>query len=906
MSDTPPRRVVLIDGSGYIFRAFFALPPMTRPDGTPVNAVFGFAAMLLKLMQERPQDDLVVVFDAGRETFRNAIYPAYKAQRDEAPPELVPQFPLIREAARAFGLPVVEVEGFEADDLIATYAKEARAHGLPVEIVSSDKDLMQLIGDGVAMWDPIKQKPIGPAEVMEKYGVEPRRVRDVLALIGDTSDNVPGVPGIGPKTAAQLIAEHGDLESILAAAGSIKQPKRREALLAHADTARLAYRLVGLRDDVPLPLHLDDLKRVRIDPDRLLPFLQANGFRSLVQRIEGLGEVQAARQAETVRREARYHTIRDLAALEAVLARAIDGGRLAIDTETTSLQVTRAALVGISLAVDEHEGFYLPLGHVDALGQKQSGQLDVDAVLDRLRPVLADAAVLKIGHNLKYDIGVLDKYRVGVTPFDDTMLISYVLDGALHGHGMDELAKRHLDHDTISYDSLTGTGKGRIGFEQVPIDRATDYAGEDALVTYRLWQVLKPRLVEARLVGVYESLDRPLPPIVAAMELRGIKVDRQKLRRLSGDFNQRMAALEDEAHKLAGRSFNLGSPKQLGEILFDELGLSGGKKAKTGAYVTDADVLEDLAAQGHALPRVILDWRQLQKLTRTYTDALVEQIDPGTGRVHTSYMLAATSTGRLSSTDPNLQNIPIRTEEGRTIRTAFVPEDGYVLMSADYSQIELRVLADMAGIDALKDAFAKDADIHSITAAQMFGVPVEQVGGELRRSAKMINYGIVYGIGAFGLAQRLGIPQAQAKAYIDAYFQQYPGIREYMERTKALAREQGYVPTLFGRRCWIPEINNKIPSRRAYAERAAINAPIQGTAADIMRKAMIRVDRAIRTERAGARLLLQVHDELVLEVPKDEVAATEALVRPMMEGAARLSVPLVVEIGHGASWEQAH
>jgi DNA polymerase-1 len=908
MSDTDTKRLVLIDGSGYIFRAFFALPPMTRPDGTPVNAVFGFANMLLKLMQERPGDDLVVVFDHARESFRNQLYDQYKANRDEPPPELRPQFALVRDAARAFGLPVVEAPGYEADDLIAAYAKQGKAAGEPVVIVSSDKDLMQLVGERVEMWDPMKQKAIGREEVIERFGVGPELVRDALALIGDTSDNVPGVPGIGPKNAAQLLVEFGSLEGLLANLDRIKQPKRRQCLEENAERARLSYRLVCLDDEAPLPLGLEELRRRPFDPRTLLAFLQENGFKSLAGRIEQLAG--AAEEARSERRETgarRFAALASLAELDDLLARAVEAGRLAIDTETTSLNLARARLVGVCLAVEPGEGFYLPIAHVDEFGQRRDGQHDLAEVVERLRPVLADPSVLKIGHNIKYDMGVLARYGLEVSPVDDTMLISYVLHGASHGHGMDELAKRYLDYDPIPYEAVCGKGASQIGFAEVAIDKATAYAAEDAEVTLCLWQSLRPRLLEERMLTVYETVDRPIVPIVAEMEGRGIKVDAHRLRRLSADFTQRMAEREAEAYKLAGRSFNLGSPKQLGEVLFDELNLGGaGRKTKTGAYATGADILEELALQGHELPRVILDWRQLQKLTRTYTDALVEQIDPDTGRVHTSYSLAATSTGRISSNDPNLQNIPIRTEEGRKIREAFVAEEGHLLVSVDYSQIELRLLADMADIKPLKEAFANNIDVHAVTASQMFGVPVDTVGGDLRRSAKTINYGIVYGIGAFGLAQRLGIPQAKAREYIESYFQQYPGIRDYMDKTKAQAREKGFVCTLWGRRCFVPEINAKIPSRRAYAERAAINAPVQGTAADIMKRAMARVWRTLRRELPEARLLLQVHDELVLEVPEKLVGDAAALIRPAMERAASLSVPLEVEVGSGRTWQEAH
>jgi len=909
-AESPKPRLVLVDGSGYIFRAFFALPPMTRGDGTPVNAVFGFSSMLFKLMQDHRDDDMIVVFDAGRVSFRNEIYDQYKANRDEPPPELVPQFALVRDAARAFGLPAVEVEGFEADDLIATYVDRARELDRDVIIVSSDKDLMQLVAPGVVMWDPMKAREIGPAEVEERFGVPPELVQDCLALAGDSSDNVPGVPGIGVKTAAQLLKDFGSLEKLLAEAETIKQPKRRQSLIEFADQARLSKELVALRHDAPLPVELDGAVRREIDGAVLHAFLKENDFKALIGRIEQVADAAAAERADTAKAAGTdgpvYAAITELAELDALLAAAEAKGLLAIDTETTSLNVARAELVGLSLAVEGNRGFYVPLGHVDDFDQRQPGQLGLTEVLDRLRPVLADPGILKIGHNLKYDIGVLIKYDVPVTPFDDTMLLSYVLDGASHGHGMDELAERHLDHTTIPYEAVCGKGAKQIGFAQVPIDKATDYAAEDAAVTFRLWEFLKRRLIDERVVTVYETLERPLPPILAQMETTGIKVDKGHLQQLSSTFTQRMAEREEAAIKLAGRPFNLGSPKQLGEILYDEMGLAGGKKTKTGAYATGAEILEELAAQGHELPQVVLDWRQLQKLTRTYTEALVEEIVPQTGRVHTSYMMAATSTGRLSSTDPNLQNIPIRTEEGRKIREAFVADAGHLLISADYSQIELRVLAHMADIQALKDAFAKDTDIHAVTAARMFKVDEKDVGGDLRRRAKTINYGIIYGIGAFGLAQRLGIPQSEAKAFIEAYFEEYPGVKEYMERAKAEAREKGYVLTLFGRRCYVPEIASKQPNRRSYAERQAINAPIQGSAADIMKRAMRRVAKSLDDADLGVRMLLQVHDELVFEVPEQAVEKVKGLVKSTMEGAASLDVPLVVDVGSGSSWGAAH
>ena len=900
-------RLVLIDGSGYIFRAFFALPPLTDPNGVPVGAVFGFCNMLFRLVQDMPGEQLVVVFDKGKASFRDAIYADYKANRLEPPDDLVPQFKVVREATEAFGLPMIELEGYEADDIIATYAREARAAGREVIIVSSDKDLMQLIRQGVQMYDPMKQKAIDRAEVIERFGVGPEQVRDVLALAGDTSDNVPGVPGIGVKTAAQLLQEFGDLEGLLANAATIRQPKRRENLLEHAEQARISQRLVTLCDAVPSLPPLEQLHDSGIDYPGLLGFARAHGFRSLAQRVEPLAQTHARAPApdQAPARTAEYATVTDFESLDAWLERATARGILALACTTTSPNIARAELVGLSLATGEGEACYIPLAHRDDFGTLAAGQLPRGEVLERLRPLLEDPAVLKVGHNLKYDQSVLARYGLEVAPYDDTMLLSYVLDGASHGHGLEELAGLHLEHAMTTYEAVCGSGRKRIPFEKVPLEQAAAYAAGCADVALRLHGALKLALARERRMRVYETIERPLVAVVAAMERRGIKVDPPMLSRLSADFSARMAELEAEAYRLAGRAFNLGSPKQLGEILFDEQGLDSARKTRTGSHGTAAGILEGLAAQGHELPRIVLDWRQLQKLTGTYTDALIQEIAPD-GRVHTSYAMAATSTGRLSSNDPNLQNIPIRSEEGRKIRRAFIADAGHLLLSADYSQIELRVLAHMAGIAALKEAFAKDVDVHAVTASQMFGVPIEGMDPLLRRNAKMINYGIIYGIGAFGLAQRLGIEFDVARRYIEAYFERYPGIRDYMERAKDEARAHGYVTTLFGRICATPEIRSGNPSRRGYAERAAINAPIQGSAADIMKRAMIRADRALANSNLGARMLLQVHDELVFEVPEDEIEPTADLIRDVMEHAAHLEVPLVVEVGWGPNWDAAH
>ncbi|KIL97468.1 DNA polymerase I [Paramagnetospirillum magnetotacticum MS-1] len=925
---TAPRHVTLIDGSGFIFRAFHGLPPMTRPDGTPVNAVYGFTTMLMKLLADSQSDHVAVIFDSSRKTFRSEIYPEYKAHRPPAPDELVPQFPLVREATRAFDLPAIELEGFEADDLIATYARLAVEAGASVTIVSSDKDLMQLVGPGVDMYDPMKNRAIGEAEVREKFGVAPDKVVDVQALCGDSSDNVPGVPGIGVKTAAQLIEEYGDLDTLLARASEIKQPKRRESLIEHAELARISRQLVRLRTDAPVPVPLADLDVKPPAPEKLAAFCAAQGFRSLMGRLNAKIPTTAPTATRAIvdtasaeapslppKVESDYELVTDLAALDRWVAQASKAGLVGFDTETTGLDPLRAKLVGVSLALAPGRACYIPVMH--SSGEAQGDLLggpSADApklipaadILARLKPLLADPAVLKVGHNIKYDMQVMAGLGLAIQSFDDTMLLSYVLDGASHGHGLDELCLLHLGHRNISFAEVCGSGRNQVTFDRVPLDKACAYAAEDADMTLRLHGLLKPRLLLERMVSVYETLERPLVPVIAAMERDGIKVDRPQLMALSEDFGRRLTELETEVVALNnGEAFNLGSPQQLGKVLFETLNLPGGKKTKTGQWATGADVLEDLAHL-HPLPARLLDWRQLSKLKGTYTDALVAQINPATGRVHTSYALAATTTGRLSSSDPNLQNIPIRTEEGRKIRHAFVAEPGKRLISADYSQIELRLVAHVAEIEGLRDAFADGADIHAITASQVFGVPLDGMDSALRRRAKAINFGIIYGISPFGLAAQLGIPQGEAKAYIEAYFARYPEIRTFMERTKEEAREKGFVTTLFGRKVFTPGIKDKNGAMRAFAERAAINGPIQGGAADIIKRAMIRLPAALVAEGLKARLLLQVHDELVLEAPEDETEATVRVVKRVMEAAATLSVPLLVEAGIADSWDAAH
>ena len=921
--------IYLIDGSSYIFRAYHALPPMTRDDGTPVNAVIGFCNMLFKLLEDTNEFEqpshLAVIFDAGRLTFRNEIYPDYKAHRPEAPEDLVPQFALIRDAVEAFNVASVELSGYEADDVIATYAKQAKARGATVVIVSSDKDLMQLVTDDVIMLDTMKNRRMGVDAVFEKFGVGPDKVIEVQALAGDSADNVPGVPGIGIKTAAQLIQEYGDLETLLARAGEIKQTKRRENLIEFADQARISKDLVTLRDDVPVPETLDDLKVNHLDVDRILKFIDENGFKALRTKIVskyGNGNGTSSAPVEEIKEapavdKAVYETILDMPALDDWIARAYAAGYVTVDTETTSLDAMVADLVGVCLAVEPGRACYIPVGHTGTGGDggldldgDRPDQLPLKEVVAKLKPLFEDPGVLKIGQNLKYDMLVLRRYGVGITPFDDTMLLSYTLEGGLHRHGMDALSELFLGHTPIAFKDVAGRGKSAITFDRVPLNKATAYAAEDADVTARLHALLKPRLAEEHMVSVYETLERPLAPVLVQMEAEGIFVDRQKLAKLSQEFAEGIAVLEKEIHTLAGREFNIGSPKQLGEILFDEMGIESRRKGKSGARSTGADILDDLAAQGHEMPTKVLEWRQLSKLKSTYSDTLPEQINPQTGRVHTSFAMAATPTGRLASTDPNLQNIPIRTAEGRKIRQAFVPEPGNKLMSADYSQIELRVLAHMADIEALKQAFADGLDIHAMTASEVFGIPIDGMDPSDRRKAKAINFGIIYGISPFGLARNLSIPQRDAKEYIDRYFERFPGIRAYMDETIAFCRQHGYVRTLFGRKCHINSINEKNPAHRGFGERAAINAPIQGTAADIVRRAMIRMPDALKSANLNARMLLQVHDELVFEVPYAELDQTSKIVCQVMEDAAapavNLSVPLTVGVGIGDNWDEAH
>ena len=985
--------VFLVDGSSYIFRAYHALPPINRKsDGLQLNAVFGFCNMLWKLLrdmkpEERPTH-LAVIFDKSEKTFRTKMYPDYKAHRPDPPDDLRPQFKFIREAVHAFDLPCLEQDGFEADDLIATYVREACEAGATSTIVSSDKDLMQLVNDDVIMFDTMKDKKIGRAEVIEKFGVPPEKVIEVQSLIGDSTDNVPGVPGIGVKTAAQLIGEYGDLETLLKRANEIKQEKRRQSLIDNADMARLSKKLVTLDDRVELDVPIVNLAVHEPDHRRLIAFLKAMEFNSLTRRVAEFSSIDASEvepdatfvvkggssppppagevaseasgrgQAPNTSSEtapsitsqkargektngaltpqalaaarldiahgakfdrSKYETVRSLDRLNAWMTRARDLGFVAIDTETSSLDPMQAELCGFSLAVAPNEACYVPLSHrhggeggKDSLfpGEITADQLSEAAALDAMKPLLEDLGVLKIGQNLKFDWQIFSVRGIDIAPYDDTLLMSYVVDAGRSDHGLDPLAQRYFNHQTIDFNEVTKVGKSKLTFDSVDIAKATEYAAEDADVTLRLWRVLKPRLAAEHMLHVYESLERPLLRVLARMERRGISIDRQVLSRLSGEFAQEAAGLEAEIKELAGGPINPGSPKQIGDILFGKLQLPGGTKTKTGQWSTGARALEELAEQGHLLPQKILDWRQVSKLRSTYTDALPGYVNPTTHRVHTSYALAATTTGRLSSSEPNLQNIPVRTEDGRKIRRAFIADKGFRLVSADYSQIELRLLAEIAGIEQLRKAFRDGLDIHAMTASEMFGVPVKDMPGEVRRRAKAINFGIIYGISAFGLANQLGIAREEAGAYIRKYFERFPGIRDYMEETKAFAKKHGYVETLFGRKCHYPDIAASNASIRAFNERAAINARLQGTAADIIRRAMIRMEGALAKQKLAAQMLLQVHDELVFEVPDAEVEKTLPVVKKVMEEAPlpalSLSVPLQVEAHAADNWDAAH
>ncbi|NCN85785.1 MAG: DNA polymerase I [Sphingomonadales bacterium] len=930
-SDSKPNHLYLVDGSAYIFRAYHRLPPLTNVRGEPVGAVYGYTTMLWKLADELNKADgpthMAVVLDKAGTSFRNHLYDQYKANRPEAPEDLKPQFPMIRDATRAFSLPLIEEENVEADDMIASYTKAALAEGWKVTIVSSDKDLMQLIephGDSrVDMLDTMKNARMNRATVEEKFGVGPEKLGDVLGLMGDSSDNIPGVPGIGPKTASKLINEFGDIESVLAAAPEMKKSKMRDNLIEFAEQARLSRVLVTLREDCPLPDTLDSFLIQDIPDAPLREFLSHHGFNSLLRKLGGDGhaepqnpDVADSAPAEAIAKlpdapaidRSQYECVQTTDGLDQWIARATEQGVCAVDLETDSLESVTARIVGVCLATGPNQACYIPLGHAsgDMFGETPE-QIGLDEALAKLKPLLEDDAVLKVGQNLKYDMGVLAQHDIRIMPFDDTLVMSFNLDAGLHGHGMDELSKLHLGHECISFKSLTGTGKKAIGFAEVPLDKATEYGAEDADVTLRLWEILRLRMVPERATRVYQMVDRPLVPVIAKMEETGVLVDREELSRLSATFAEEMEKLEQRIHELAGESFSIGSPKQLGEILFGKLGLKGGKKGKSGQYSTDVTVLERLAGDGEPIAQKIVDWRQLSKLKSTYTDALQEQINEKTGRVHTSYSLSGAQTGRLSSTEPNLQNIPIRTAIGRQIRQAFVAAPGHVILAADYSQIELRLAAHIADVETLKEAFANGEDIHNRTARELFG----SEDRDARARAKTINFAILYGISRWGLAKRLEVDADEAQAMIDTYFERFPGINQYISTTLQSVRETSYTETLFGRKTWFERIKSPNQAERQGSERAAINAPIQGTSADIIKRAMARMGPALLEAGLNdVKMLMQVHDELVFEVPEADVDAASQVIRSVMSGAAepavKLSVPLDVDIGTGKSWDEAH
>ena len=927
------KHIYLVDGSTYIFRAYHALPPLTRKsDGFPVGAISGFCNMLDKLIRDEKQRNnlthLLVVFDASGKTFRNDIYPDYKANRSSPPEDLIPQFPVIRDATNAFNVPHVELLGYEADDLIASYTKAALSKGMQVTIVSSDKDLMQLVGNGACMLDTMKNRTINEPEVIEKFGVKPNRVIDVQSLAGDSIDNVPGVPGIGIKTAALLINEYGDLEKLIENASKIKQTKRRESVIEFADQARISRELVTLKDDIKLPVPIEDIQIQSIEPKKLISFLKAMEFRTLTEKKakefnlssekidtqeiklnftpkEDVYETKAP--LEDIKRfdYDLYSTIQNIDQLNEWKEKISEKGYVAIDTETDSLNAIEANLIGFSFAISNNEACYIPIKHLE-----KSPQIELNQALVILKEIMEDQSILKILHNKKYDGLVLQKYGISIAPYDDTMLISYSIGSGGIRHNLDALAKNYLSHNALSFKEIAGTGKNQKVFNEIDISTASKYAAEDADITLRLWKLLKPKLAEDRLSSVYETIERPLAKIIMEMEKHGVSVDEKILNKLSEKFASKIKKIEEKCFEVVGVEFNLGSPKQVGEILFDKLGIKGGKKTPSGSWSTDADTLTFLASNGNALPKLLLEWRGLSKLKSTYTDALPTFINKKTNRIHTSYAMSSTSTGRLSSSDPNLQNIPIRNEDGREIRSAFIAEEGSSLISADYSQIELRIIAHMANDNNLKQAFKEKIDIHSLTASEVFGVPLKDMNNEIRRRAKAINFGIIYGISAFGLSNQLGISRSEASDYIRSYFEKFPSIKDYMETTKEFAKDNGFVKTLFGRKCIIDSSMSRGPGGKAFMDRAAINAPIQGTAADIIKRAMIKIPQTLKKENLSSKMIMQVHDELIFETKDEDVEKTINLVKNEMSNAHKpiieLSVDLEVEAAFGKNWDQAH
>jgi len=927
------KHIYLVDGSTYIFRAYHALPPLTRKsDGFPVGAISGFCNMLDKLIKDEREKNnlthLLVIFDASGKTFRNDIYPEYKANRSSPPEDLIPQFPVIRKATDAFNVNHVEMLGYEADDLIASYAKAAINEKMKVTIVSSDKDLMQLVKEDVSMLDTMKNRLIQKNEVIEKFGVEPKKVIDVQSLAGDSIDNIPGVPGIGVKTAALLINEYDNLDNLLEKASNIKQNKRRESLIEFADQARLSRELVTLKEDVKLPIPIKDIEIQSFDPKKLISFLKGMEFKTLTEKkarefnlnLEDIEteelelEFNKEKEVETETKNEKdfnkfdykkYTTIVSKNELDNWKRKITEKGYVAIDTETDSLNAIQANLIGFSLATDINEACYIPIKHDNA-----DEQIHIDDAIDFLKSINEDPSILKIFHNKKYDALVLDKYNIKVNSYDDTMLISYSLGSGGTRHSLDFLAKKYMSHSAISFKEIAGSGKNQKSFNEININEASIYAAEDADITFRLWKILRPRLMSEKISSVYETIERPLAKVIMDMEKNGVCIDEKILKDLSIKFENDIKKIEKECFEIVGNEFNLGSPKQIGEILFDKLKIKGGKKTPSGAWSTDAETLNFLASSGNILPKLLLEWRGLSKLKSTYTDALPNFINKNTKRIHTSYSMSSTSTGRLSSSDPNLQNIPIKNEEGKMIRSAFIAEDGYSLISADYSQIELRIIAHISDDNNLKNAFKNDIDIHSLTASEVFGVPIEDMSQDIRRKAKAINFGIIYGISPFGLSNQLDISRSEASDYIRSYFEKFPSIRDYMESTKEFAKNNGFVKTLFGRKCIIDDSGNRGPGGKAFMERAAINAPIQGTAADIIKRAMIKIPKNLKKENLETKMIMQVHDELIFETKDSEIEKTMSIVIKEMSEAHKpvvdLSVDLKVEAASGKNWDQAH
>ncbi len=919
------KHLFLIDGSGYIFRAYYALPPLTRKsDGLPVGAVSGFCNMLYSFLEKARAGNsmdtpshLAVIFDSARKNFRNDIYKEYKGNRSDAPEDLIPQFDYIRKAVKAFNLPSIELQNYEADDLIATYKIQAKKEKIKLTIVSSDKDLMQLVDQDTFMLDTMKDKHIGIDEVKEKFGVPPEKVIDVQSLAGDSVDNVPGVPGIGIKTAAELINQFGSLDELLKKAETIKQPKRRQALLDNKSNALISRELVTLKNDVPVKETINDFILKPFDKEKIFSFLDEMEFTKIKKRIEqtyGMSETNfkpsSAVVKKSLKNEAGFNIVYDKKEIETILAKADDQGFFAVDTETNSLDSQKAELVGVSLAVNENQAYYVPVGHKNKDDKEIKKQIKIEDLIKILKPYLEDETIKKVGQNIKYDLKIFKKYGIHLKSFEDTMLLSYALDSGLNRHNLDILAKIHLDHENIKYKDVAGTGKSEVTFDQVKIIDSYRYACEDADVTLKLYNIFKERLVKEKCFHVYENLEIPLVDVLARMECQGIKIDKKILSQLSETFSKNLKVLEKKIYKIAGEEFNIGSTKQLGDILYEKLKISGTKKTKKGNFATNVNVLEDLAGKGHEFPKLVLDWRQKSKLKNTYTDTLPEHIDPKTKRVHTSFLLAATTTGRLASSDPNLQNIPIKSKEGKEIRSAFVAESGHSIISADYSQIEMRVLAHVGDVKELKKAFRNNEDIHSITASQIFDCDIKKINEDMRRKAKAINFGIIYGISSYGLAKQISVSNPEAEQFLFSYFKKFPEIKDYMQETLKFCRKHGYVKTMFERKCHFPNINDKNHTLKSFQERAAINAPIQGAAADIIRYAMINIDKKILEKKIKSKLLVQIHDELLFESKDNDVKKEITLIKNEMENAIdkdfNFSVPLIVDANSAKNWNDAH